>query len=315
MEGDEYAKSQVDKTAKFLDLDPWVTVITSLEWEHVDVYPDVAAMVKTFAVLAEKTRGAVIASSDWPSVVRAVARAKRVIRYGSSPEAEYTVSDFRLTSQGSAFTIKRGGSVLATFASPLIGRHNAFNATAALIVCLELGLDVPTFASGLASFHGLARRQQMKVMNGVTWIDDYGHHPTEVSRTLEAIRERFPQAKMWVVFQPHLASRTRALISEFAKSFAPVNRVLIAELFASAREAGDPTAARDLARAIAAYHEAARYSGTLTETAAYLRQYLQRGDVVVTMGAGDVYKVREFVEEQAAGSRQQGIGSAGDRVS
>lgn len=295
VEGDEYAKSQEEKTAKFLDLDPWASVITSLEWEHVDVYHDVAAMEQAFGQLVRQTRGPVVACTDWPSVVRAVAGWPRLMSYGSAGDAEYTVHDFRLTSNGSAFTVKRGGATLAEFASPLIGRHNALNATAALIICLELGLDVPTFARALLSFRGLARRQQVSVLNGVTWIDDYAHHPTEIGRTLEAIRERYPTAKMWVVFQPHLASRTRALLQQFATSFAPANRVLIAELFASAREAGDPTAARDLAQAVAKYHEAVRFSGSLAETSVHLKQYLQPGDVVVTMGAGDVYKVRNLI--------------------
>ncbi|MDO8560268.1 MAG: cyanophycin synthetase, partial [bacterium] len=125
---------------------------------------------------------------------------------------------------------------------------------------------------------------------------DYGHHPTEVARTLEAIRERYPKQKIWVVFQPHLASRTRALMPQFAKAFAPANRVLVADLFSSAREATDPMATRDLVAAICEVHEAARASGTLQETAQYLSQYLEPGDVVVTMGAGDVYKVRELAK-------------------
>ncbi len=304
VEGDEYAASPTDRTAKFLDLDPWATVVTSLEWEHVDVYPDVAAMEQAFSALVAQTRGLAIACVDWPAVERATVGAKRRLTYGVTHDADFRVANFRLTDSGSAFTVARGGKILGELRSRLLGQHNALNATAALAIALEVGVEWETFAQALASFGGLARRLQITVVDGVTWIDDYGHHPTEISRTLEAIRERYPRAKIWVVFQPHLASRTRALMARFAKSFAPANRVLIADLFASAREAGDPQAARDLAQAVAKYHEAVRYSGSLADTAAYLRQYLQPGDVVVTMGAGDVYKVRELVAKQGAGSKE-----------
>lgn len=295
VEGDEYATSPTDRRAKFLDLDPWATVVTSLEWEHVDVYPDVAAMEHAFTALVKKTRGLVIACADWPAVLRATASAKRRVTYGVAHEADLHVTNFRLTDSGSAFTVEHGGKTMGELQSPLIGQHNALNATASLAVAMEVGIRWETFAKALETFGGLARRQQISIINGVTWIDDYAHHPTEISRTLEAIRERYPTKKIWVVFQPHLASRTRALIAQFATSFAPANRVLITDLFASAREAGDPEAARDLATAVAKYHEAVRFSGSLADTAAYLKQYLQPGDAVVTMGAGDVYKVRELV--------------------
>ncbi|MDO8560269.1 MAG: Mur ligase family protein, partial [bacterium] len=177
VEGDEYAKSQADHAAKFLDLNPWAAIITSLEWEHVDIYPDVREMEKTFAALVKKTRGPVVACVDWPSVVKAVRSGETVIRYGGSAEADFTVSDFRLTPEGSRFTVSRGGKKLAEFASPLLGRHNALNATAALVVCLELGLDISAFSSALSSFRGLSRRQETMVAGGVTWVDDYGHHP------------------------------------------------------------------------------------------------------------------------------------------
>lgn len=294
-EGDEYAKSQSDKSAKFLDLDPWATIITSIEWEHVDVYPDVKAMILTFRKLAEKTDGPVVACTDWPEVAEAVASAKEVIRYGSNPDADFQVTDFHLTEQGSEFTVRHGGKEFLHLASPLIGKHNALNATAALIVAEAAGIKPKVFAASLQSFQGLARRQQVSVHDGVTWIDDYGHHPTEISRTLEAIRERYPKQKIWVVFQPHLASRTRALMPQFAKSFAPANRVLIADLFASAREPDDATAAKDLATEIGKYHEAVRAGGNLNDCAAYLKQYIQPGEVAVTMGAGDVYRVRSLM--------------------
>ncbi|MDD5110699.1 MAG: UDP-N-acetylmuramate--L-alanine ligase [Patescibacteria group bacterium] len=296
VEGDEYAKSQTERVAKFLDLDPWVSIVTTLEWEHVDVYPDVASMEKTFAKLAVKTKHLVIACADWPAVMSATAKAKRRVTYGVSAHADYQMVDFRPGDSQSTFAVLRQGKPFAKFFSPLIGKHNALNAVAALIAAKEAGIDVKNFAKALQSFQGLARRQQTTVGDGVTWVDDYGHHPTEIARTLEAIRERYPKSKLWVVFQPHLASRTRALMPQFAHSFAPADRVLIVDLFASAREAGDPAASADLAAAIGKFHLAVRACGNLQATADYLSHYLQPGDVVVTMGAGDVYKVRDFIK-------------------
>ncbi len=297
VEGDEYAKSQTDRTAKFLDLDPWATVITSVEWEHVDVYPNVGAMEAAFAKLAKKTRGPVVVGADWPSAIKAASAARHIISYGVGGNADYQVVDFQPTRAGSEFAVRYRGREYCRLFSPLIGRHNAVNAAAAMIVAQAAGVRRTQFTEALRSFQGLARRQHVQVRDGVTWIDDYGHHPTEISRTLEAIRERYPKEKIWVVFQPHLASRTRALMAQFATSFTPANRVVIAGLFASAREPNDPQAANDLAAAIAASHPAVRFGGSLAQTAAYLAPHLEPGDVVITMGAGDVDNVRSLVWE------------------
>ncbi len=298
VEGDEYSKSHDNPQPKFLDLSPTISIITSIEWEHVDIYPDVKTLESVFERLVQKTTGVVVACSDWPSVKAVVSSATcPVVTYGLSEDATWHVADIVVSAAGTTFTVKKEGIDLGRFTVSLYGRHNALNACAALIVAIHEGLKLGVVAEALACFKGTQRRFDVIDVGDVTFIDDYAHHPTEIKTTLDAVRSRFGSRPIWCVFQPHMASRTKALLNDFGQSFSIVDKVILTDIFHSAREHDTSITALDMAAAIRRYQPSVEYTGAIDETIEYLKKNLKPGMVLVTMGAGDVYHVRDSLIE------------------
>ena len=294
VEGDEYIRSKKDHTSKFLDLDPAVSVITSLEWEHVDVFPDLASLEKSFAKLVSQTKDLVVACGDWPSVKKILAGGdQKIITYGLETANQFIVQDVRHEFNQTVFKLSENKKDLGDFSINLFGVHNTLNATAAIIVGLNEGIKLEQIKTSLKNFHGAERRFDVSEKNGMVFIDDYGHHPTEIKTTLEAVRHRYPKHQIWCVFQPHMVSRTKALLADFTKSFDSVDRVIFADIFASAREQSHDFTSQDLALATKKHHPDVVYVGDLNETLNYLKDKIRPGLVLVTMGAGDVYRVRD----------------------
>ena len=294
VEGDEYIRSKKDHTSKFLDLDPAVSVITSLEWEHVDVFPDLASLEKSFAKLVSQTKDLVVACGDWPSVKKILAGGdQKIITYGLETANQFIVQDVRHEFNQTVFKLSENKKDLGDFSINLFGVHNTLNATAAIIVGLNEGIKLEQIKTSLKNFHGAERRFDVSEKNGMVFIDDYGHHPTEIKTTLDAVRHRYPKHQIWCVFQPHMVSRTKALLADFTKSFDSVDRVIFADIFASAREQSHDFTSQDLALATKKHHPDVVYVGDLNETLNYLKDKIRPGLVLVTMGAGDVYRVRD----------------------
>jgi UDP-N-acetylmuramate--alanine ligase len=174
------------------------------------------------------------------------------------------------------------------------GRHNVLNALAAIALCREIGMQSAEIQAGLAEFRGIRRRFEfLGTPNGITWIDDFAHHPTEVRATLETARQRYGPRRIWCLFQPHQVSRLRMLLPEFAGSFARADQVLIAPAYA-AREIRDDEAdalARRLTQEIARAGQAARFCPDLDRIVATVDDEARAGDVVISMGAGDINRV------------------------
>lgn len=292
VEGDEYVKSFHDLEPKFLDLKPRHTIITSLEWEHVDVYKNLEALEQAFTKLIANTKGKIIACSDWDSI-QAITKGlhDKVITYGFGNKAEWQISNFQQAKEGIWFALKKHGKDFASFQLPIFGRHNALNATACIIASDLEGIKLSTIAKALHSFKGLERRFEIQTHDDITYVDDYGHHPTEISSTLHAIREKFPKQTIWCAFQPHMASRTKALLHDFKDIFNAIDHVCIVDIFESAREHGQKISSKGLVKAIGRGNVI--YSGSIKETTQYLKKNIKKGDIVVTMGAGDVYKIRD----------------------
>ncbi|MDX9893304.1 MAG: UDP-N-acetylmuramate--L-alanine ligase [Patescibacteria group bacterium] len=294
VEGDEYVRSKQEKVAKFLDLTPAISVITSLEWEHVDVYPDLATLESAFGLLVDKTRDLVVACGDWPSVKKIFSdKSKPTIRYGFEDGNDFIAYDLDEGFDQTSFKLKNANQDLGSFTINLFGRHNVLNAVAAILVGRQEGIALPKIEQALKTFHGTERRFDISQKNDMVFVDDYGHHPTEIKTTLQAVRHRYPTKKIWCVFQPHMVSRTKALLADFSQSFGDVDRVIFADIFASAREQGQDFTSRDLADVTRQYHQDVVYVGDLNETINYLRKNLPDQVVLVTMGAGDVYRVRD----------------------
>jgi UDP-N-acetylmuramate--alanine ligase len=217
------------------------------------------------------------------------------VTYGLRAEGDWQARDVCVNEWGgSDFAVWHAGQVVGQARLRLVGLHNVSNALAVLAVVDRLGLDLARVLEILPRFHGVRRRFEIKgEAQGVTVIDDYAHHPTEIQATLAAARRRFGQRPLWVFFQPHTYSRTRALLDEFAVSFGDADHVLISEIYA-AREKDDlGIHARDLVQRVR--HPDVRYVATLPEASALLQAELRPGDVLLTLGAGNGDRVGESV--------------------
>ncbi|MFA5021472.1 MAG: UDP-N-acetylmuramate--L-alanine ligase [Patescibacteria group bacterium] len=294
VEGDEYVRSREDKIPKFLDLEPAISLITSLEWEHVDVYPSLESMEKVFAELILKTKDLTVVCGDWPSLKKIILGIdKKIITYGFDENNLWQAYDVRQDFDQTYFKVRQKDKEFGEFSLKLFGDHNVLNALAAIVIGLNEGIDLEKIRIILKDFLGTERRFDVSQRDDITFIDDYAHHPTAIKTTLKAIRHRYPSQSVWCVFQPHMASRTKALLDEFAQSFSDVDLVLLADIFASAREQATDITSKDLAEATKKYQPNTIYSGDLNQTIDYLKDKIKPGMVLVTMGAGDVYRVRD----------------------
>ena len=294
VEGDEYSRSKIDQTPKFLDLTPAISVITNIELEHVDIYPNLEAIENVFSQLVGKTKDLIVACGDWPSVKKISQKnPKKFVTYGFGSGNLWQAFDVRREFDQTIFKVRKEGVDLEEFEIKLFGDHNVLNVLAAIIIGLKAGINLDQTKEILKRFSGAQRRFEVLEKNGVIFIDDYGHHPSEIKTTLKAVRTRYPKNQIWCVFQPHMASRTKAFLNEFAQSFSEVNLVIFADIFASAREKSLMITSKDLTEETKKYQTQAIYGGSLEDITDYLKNNLKPEMVLVTMGAGDVYKVRD----------------------
>ena len=300
VEADEFDRS-------FLSLAPIVAVVTNIDRDHLDTYRDVGEIEDAFVRFASRVPffGQVIACADDAGVQQALPRLSghRVVTYGLSPTADVRAERLLAQPGGSRFAVVKGGTTLGEIELPMPGLHNVRNALAALAVGLALALEVPAMARSLAAFAGVHRRfERLGAFRGATVIDDYAHHPTEVAATLAAARQAFPRTRIFAVFQPHLYSRTRDLAEEFGRVLLGADRVLVTDVYAS-REAPVPGVTGELVvtAAHAAGHGAVAFSPDWREVEATLRQEIEPGDLVLTLGAGDIYRLaEELIAAEAA---------------
>lgn len=296
VEADEY-----DRT--FLSLRPATAVITNVEHDHPDCYPtfaDFRAAFEAFAALVPRD-GLLVVCWDDPTA-RQVGERRRsagtpVAFYGLGPGAEWRAEEIRPNFAGGVdFLATHQGQVLGLVRLRLPGAHNASNAMAALAVSDFLGVPFRVARATLTDFRGVGRRFEIKgEAGGVTVVDDYAHHPTEIRATLQAARERFPQRPLWAVWQPHTFSRTRALLTEFAEAFGAADHVVVLPIYASRETNTLGIRSTDVVAAMR--HRDARSARSLEEALVWLGTEVRPGDVVLTLGAGDGYRVGEWLIE------------------
>ncbi len=300
-EADEFDRS-------FLRLQPIVAVITNIDREHLDTYADLDEIREAFVTFANKVPffGQVIVCLDDPNIQQIMPRLadRRVVTYGVSPQADLTLVDLERAGIGCRFTVlSPAKGALGRIELPMPGLHNVRNALAAVSVGLALGLDFEAISSGLASFSGVHRRFELiGRWRGAHVVDDYAHHPTEVAATLEAARSAFPGAKIWAVFQPHLYSRTRDQAEEFGRSLLGADSAIVTEIYAS-REAALPGISGHLVvdAARKSGHRHVRFAADWRDVPKMLGEEIGSGDVILTLGAGDIYRLAgELVGEEAA---------------
>jgi UDP-N-acetylmuramate--alanine ligase len=293
VEADEYDRS-------FLALHPTIAVVTNVEADHLDIYADLADIVTTFEAYLAGAKGIVICADDAGADALALPDAADVIRYGiDHPDARLVgVSD------GAAMKIVFDGAVLGTLTLQVPGAHNRRNALAALASGLLLGYDFEDLRTGLESFVGVERRFERKgEAAGVIVIDDYAHHPTEVRATLDAARAAFPDRRIVALFQPHLYSRTRDFAEEFGAVLADGSDVFALTDIYKAREAPIPGVTSQLiADAAARAGHAPEWLGIRADASDAVRALVRSGDVVLTMGAGDITAVGPQLLDALRGS-------------
>lgn len=285
-EADEYDRS-------FLELTPHIAVITNLEPEHLDCYGSEEELRLAFAAFANRAsvHGAAIVCADDPGAwgLRDQLR-RKIVGYGSSEEAEMRLEITASESRGTDFTVFRKDRRLGDVSLPIPGRFNALNALAAITVGLELGLEFDALAAACADFSGVARRFEVRGdRGGVTVVDDYAHHPTEITALLEATRQAMPGRRVVVVFQPHLYSRTRDFASEFGSALLGAEVVIVLPIYPAREEPIEGVSSQlVIEEAIRLGHPRVLAGPPISEAVQQLEELLEPGDVLLTVGAGDV---------------------------
>ncbi|MDF1542542.1 MAG: UDP-N-acetylmuramate--L-alanine ligase [Anaerosomatales bacterium] len=291
--GDYYVVEADESDGSFLYLDPTVSVITNVEADHLDHYGTLAAVEEIFEEFAARTApdgSVVVCADDDRAMAVAQSSGARMVTYGCSAAADVRCDDLRPTGTGHSFTVTLPGGVSCAASIMVPGTHNVLNATACLAVAYALGLDVAGAAGALAGFAGVKRRfDEVGVAGGVRVIDDYAHHPTEVRATLAAARA-VGAARVSVVFQPHRYSRTAALATEFGAAFGDADRVILMEVYSAGETPIPGVTGKTLVEELLLRDPRARvtYLPHRSDIPAYLALSSREGDLVITMGAGDV---------------------------
>lgn len=298
VEADEYDRS-------FLALTPAVAVVTNVEADHLDVYGDLAAIHQAFEQFIRPARSIVICADDKGAAAVKVPATAEVIRYGiSSTDSRLRAVALQTAVRGSNFEVVYDGKTLGRVALPLAGTHNVLNALAAIGCGLTLGVSLDAMRQGLESFAGVDRRfQRIGDFRGVTVVDDYAHHPTEIAATLAAARSVFPGRRLVAAFQPHLFTRTRDFAADFAASLTAADAVFLCDIY-PARERPIPGVTSELIAApLAQAGRAVAWRGGRDSLASALAEFARDGDVILTIGAGDItrtaYELRETFATRA----------------
>jgi len=295
----QFLVAEADESdGSFLRLNPAVSVITNIDREHLDHYPDLDAVRQAFVYFANRVPfyGVTVLCVDDPQVREILPRVtKRALLYGTRPEAEVRAANVELVPHGSRFGVTSAGRELGAIELQLPGRHNVLNALAAVAVGLEVEVSFAHIAESLGAFRGVSRRFETRgTLGGIRVVDDYGHHPTEIAATLAAARGL--GGNLLVIFQPHRYSRTAALREEFGACFGDADRVWILDVYA-AGEAPIPGATApslvESARLHGARHVEHAPDGAAAAAAA--AELARPGDTVITLGAGDVWKLGDEV--------------------
>lgn len=293
-----------ESDGSFLKLSPSLTVITNVDLEHLDYYRDINDIIEAFLKFANIVPfyGASIICYDDKNIQVMLPRIKRrFITYGLNAGADYRASNIIYAGQGSRFSVAYRGQVLGDVSLNVPGLFNIYNSLAAIAAARELDMTFPLIQEGLQRFMGVHRRLEVKgKAKGITVIDDYGHHPTEIRATLAAARQAWG-GKPIVVFQPHRFTRTKALFTEFLTAFSDAAVVLVTDIYPAGEEAIPGVSGASLCAAIKeAGHKNVRYMDNFDAITTYLLGNAKPADSIVTLGAGNIWKVGEDFLKKAA---------------
>ena len=293
--GEYFIAESCEYRRHFLNYSPEHLVITNIEFDHPDYFRNLDDVVSAFAEFSRKVpaRGRVYIWAEDPNRNRIHPEAP-VTTFGFSASADIQATDIVSRDEHSSMKIICKGQYSGDLHLQIPGRHNILNALAAIALCHELGIPMAKTLHSLSQFNGTKRRFEHlgKYKNEALIVDDYAHHPTEIRTTLEGARFSFPERRIRAVFQPHTYSRTERLLHEFSRAFQSADEVIVADIFASAREQGHHSVSASILAELIRQHGAeTRYIGSLEDISVYLKNTMTPRDLVLTMGAGDIYKV------------------------
>ncbi len=290
IEADEYDNM-------FLGLSPAFAVVTNVEYDHPDFFPSPDVFFQSFREFIRRLtpEGILLACTDDPGAARlareAVSDDRRVYTYGIDGTPDYQARGIHLRpGGGTVFDLVRGEDLFVKVAMQVPGRHNVLNALAALAVIDKLGLSVPEAAQALRDFRGTGRRFQIKgAAAGITVIDDYAHHPTEIRATLQAARQQFPEMEIWAVWQPHTFLRTQAFYDAFTRAFGEADHVVVTEVFAAREQIPPGFSARMVVDSMD--HPDATFVPDLERAVDYLQGHVRAASAVLVLSAGDADQI------------------------
>lgn len=296
---DTFLTEACEYTNSYLSFCPTVSIILNIEEDHMDFFRDLADIRSSFRRFAQllPADGLLIlnAQIERPEEITDGVRA-RVVTFGLTGEEDYSAepNSIMFDPHGCAsFLLLHQGKSVGPVSLNVPGLHNVSNALAALTAALELGISFDTAAAGLSSFHGTERRFQYKgQVDGVTVIDDYAHHPTEIRATLTAA-SHYPHREIWCVFQPHTYTRTQAFLKEFAQALSLADHVVLADIYAAREQNTIGVSSLDLLRELEALGTNCRYFPSFDEIEKFLSEKYAPGDLLITMGAGNVLEIGE----------------------
>jgi UDP-N-acetylmuramate--alanine ligase len=274
--------------------------VTNIELDHPDHYQDLEEVIATFGVFASGCN-LVIASIDCPTVQE---RLQPQISYSLNPEtnADYTVTEVSYQATGTVAQVWEQGKLLGEIHLQLLGKHNLSNALAAVAVGRKLGLEFAVIAKAIATFTGAKRRFEEKgKCNGITLIDDYAHHPSEIRATLAAARLRVNQGteqRVVAIFQPHRYSRTLSFLAEFATAFTDADLVIVTDIYSAGEANPGQISGQNVVEAIAAHNHQVIYHASLANLTPYLAEILKSGDLALFLGAGNLNQSIPHLIEQ-----------------
>ena len=293
--GDFLVAEADESDGSFLKLSPVLEVVTNIDLEHMDYYDDIEHIKATFLEFIDRIPfyGAVILCLDNPNVADILPRIqKRKLTYGLTAQADLYAEHLETEDGRVKFIVSRRGEILGEVNLSLPGKHNVYNALAAISVGLELEIPFRTIRTALHSFQGVQRRMQLKgEAKGITVMDDYGHHPTEIRATLSAIKDGWPDKRLVVLFQPHRYSRTLALISEFKTCFHQADYLIMTEIYAASEQPDSRISGEILLDEVKKYGQRnTGFVSSVADLAEALLPELKEGDLVLTLGAGNIVR-------------------------
>ncbi len=293
--GEFFLAESCEYRRHFLNYSPEHLIITNIEFDHPDYFKDLDDVISAFKEIALKVpaHGHIYVWDEDPNR-KSLESVAPITTFGLSESADIRAAEILFKDEKSSMKILLKGQYVGDLDLHIPGRHNIVNALATIALCHQIGIPINEILSSLSQFNGTKRRFEHigSNTNGALIVDDYAHHPTEIRTTLEGARLSFPDRRIRAIFQPHTFSRTEKLLIEFSQAFQGADEVVVADIFASARELEQYTvSAPNLAEMILQQGIQARYIGTLDDIKMYLNQTLAPEDLVLTLGAGDIYKV------------------------